>query len=479
MSSQRFNTVHITVLETRALPNSAAYVTAHCGAQKSQLTTLKGGRVMTESGGSLLGVETAEAIWINLWDEGVTFDSVIGSCMLLMTMFDLQTRPYEGWLPMMTLEGEMVGRIAVQVFGDWTERVVIGVMRGAAGADSGMLGDLTGSPFVELNVRGEKKSTSEKKDIRNPIWEEHFKFLIGSRDKLRLTLRDDEGHTSGSADVLGIDILKRKGEAMWIPMIDGRHESAKILIQIEADQWAQGLPIRILQTKGMATADMGGTSDMYIVGKCGSQTFQTSVKQNTSDAVWDEEFMLEIKQYEALHLSVKDEDILWDDSLGEAFIPAAELLAHVGEQVWVDLTGTNGKHNGKLLLWIQPPPGSVYPDTLTRKRLVAYEGYDSVASPAPSIGYRSTASNYRSATSGHQAPIVISAEERYHGYRSGSAAPAITYNGSVTKTYGTGRGGTTVSSSPTRVTYVDGGRTYVDDASYDRGVSYVAASRYR
>lgn len=30
------------------------------------------------------------------------------------------------------------------------------------------------------------------------------------------------------------------------------------------------------------------------------------------------------------------------------------------EQVWVDLTG-RGQHHGKLLVWVQPPPGSVYP----------------------------------------------------------------------------------------------------------------------
>ena len=49
-----------------------------CPYIQAELTQLKGGRVMAESGGSLLGVETAEAIWINVWDEGVTFDSVIG-----------------------------------------------------------------------------------------------------------------------------------------------------------------------------------------------------------------------------------------------------------------------------------------------------------------------------------------------------------------------------------------------------------------
>jgi hypothetical protein len=322
--------------------------------------------------------------------------------MLLMTMFDLQQRPYEGWLPLLTMQGELVGRVAVQMFGDWTERIIIGVMRGTVGVDADALGK--GDPYVQLKVREEKQKTEAKKDARNPVWDENFKFLIGSRDKLQISVYDSDvvsyDDKYGSAEVLGIDILKRKGEAMWVPIVNSaRHESCKVLIQIEADQWAQILPVRILQAKGMAPGDLGSSSDMYIVGKCGSQSFQTSTKNNSSEAIWDEEFVLEIRQFDALHLSVKDKDILWDESLGEAFIPANELLAHIGEQVWVDLTGTNGKHNGKLLLWIQPPPGSVYPDTLSRKRLIAYESWDKLQPSVPKLGY-----NYRPAQA--RAPSV-------------------------------------------------------------------------
>ena len=39
-------------------------------------------------------------------------------------------------------------------------------------------------------------------------------------------------------------------------------------------------------------------------------------------------------------------------------------------QVWVDLNNTQGFNEGKLLLWVCPPPGSVYPDTLANRRIV-------------------------------------------------------------------------------------------------------------
>eukprot|EP00667_Euglena_gracilis_P014221 EG_transcript_14708 len=378
---QRLNTIHISVLETRAFPDGAAYITAHCGSQKVRLANLNKGKLAYESGGSLIGVESAEAIWINVYDSGVTFDSVLGSCMLLLTMFDLQQRPYEGWLPVLNLQGGLVGRFAVQIFGDWSERVTVGVLRATITDRADFMSE--GDPYVELRLRDEKRTTTTRHETRNPVWDEHFKFFVGSRDRLVVSVFDQDTiipDKFGSAEVLGIDIIKRKGESIWVPILNNlKQETCKVLIKIEPDQWTQLLPVRILQAKGMASGDIGSASDMYVTGKCGEQTFKTTVKGNTNDAVWDEEFQLEVRQFDALHLSVMDKDVLFDDALGEAFIPVGEMLAHIGEQVWVDLTGTNGRHNGKLLLWIQPPPGSVYPDTLSRKRLVAYENWDAPA----------------------------------------------------------------------------------------------------
>eukprot|EP00669_Euglena_mutabilis_P000844 TRINITY_DN1108_c0_g1_i2.p2 TRINITY_DN1108_c0_g1~~TRINITY_DN1108_c0_g1_i2.p2 ORF type:complete len:216 (+),score=68.46 TRINITY_DN1108_c0_g1_i2:513-1160(+) len=178
-------------------------------------------------------------------------------------------------------------------------------------------------------------------------------------------------------------------------------------------------PVRIWQAKGLAAGDTRGTSDLYIKGKCGPLELRTSVKPNTVDAVWDEEFLLAgVKHVDALHLEVKDKDILWDESLGEAFIPVSELLAHSGEQVWVDLSGTNGRHNGRLLLWIQPPPGAVYPDTLTHKRLLSYEDWDP-AFVKPQDGTRVRP------TSDPASPPAIT--DRADGQR----IPAITYVGSA------------------------------------------------
>lgn len=33
------------------------------------------------------------------------------------------------WLPVLNLQGGLVGRFAVQIFGDWSERVTVGVLR--------------------------------------------------------------------------------------------------------------------------------------------------------------------------------------------------------------------------------------------------------------------------------------------------------------------------------------------------------------
>jgi len=370
---RRLNTIHISVLETRAFPASAAYLTAHCGGQKVRLGTLSRGKLLAESGGSLVGVETAETIWINAYDTGLTFDSVLGSCMLLLSMFDLQQRPYEGWLPLTTLEGALVGRVAVQIFGDFSERLCVTVTKALIAEKADMLSE--GDFYVEVRLRGERQRTKTQRNTRTPVWDEPFRFFIGSRDKLYLALHDSDDNAEnkfGTAEVLGVDLLQRSGDAMWIPIANKiGEEMCKVLIQVQPAQFVQLITVRVLAAKGMAPADADGTSDLYVVGKCGAQTFRTTTKANAVDAVWDEEFPLEVRPFDALHLLLQDQDLIWDDALGEAFIPAAEMVAHAGEQVWVDLTGTGGKHNGKLLLWISPPPGSVYPDTLSAQRLRA------------------------------------------------------------------------------------------------------------
>jgi len=381
---QRLNTYHVTVHETRGLPAGAGSIVALCAGQKLKLANLAKGALVVEAGGTFVGVEAAETIWVHAYGNGL-FESSLGSCMLLLTTLDLHSRPYDGWLPLVTVDGATLGRVRVTVFGDLVERITVGISRGAI-ADTVILEE----PFIELRLRGDRKRTTSHQKTRRPEWDDRFAVYVGARDTLTVALFGDEDCKVelGCAEVPGAEVLRQKGEPMWVTLTEPRGkdsttdtgvevgEAARVLLSFTEEPWEQDLPVRILQVRGLATTPLERATDLRVSGKCGAQEFQTTLKPNTTDAVWDEEFLLrKVRPFDALHLLVLDKEGDTDEALGEAFVPVAELRAHGGEQVWVDLTG-RGQHHGKLLVWVQPPPGSVYPDTLLRRRLVAYEDWD-------------------------------------------------------------------------------------------------------
>jgi hypothetical protein len=348
-----------------------------------KLANLAKGALVAEAGGTFVGVEAAEAIWIHAYDDGLAYDASLGSCMVLLHKIDIQARPFEGWLPLVTEDGATIGRVAVQIFGDWAERLTVAVLRAAVSDRADVT--VRGEPFAEVRVRDERRRTAQHATAHAPVWEERFAFFVGARDKLTIAVYDAPAGAGasaeeplGTAEVLGIDALNRKGEPMWVPLTNRAGvKTCKVLVQVDEDQWAMRLPVRILQAKGLAAADVG-PADLAVEGRCGAQEVKTTARPNLTDVVWDEEFLLEARKFDALSLALKSKDT----TLAQAFIPVSELLAHSGEQVWVDLSGTDGTH-GKLLLWVQPPPGSVYPDTLPRRRLVVYEDWDGASKLPP------------------------------------------------------------------------------------------------
>jgi hypothetical protein len=381
MALQHFNTTHFTVLETRGLPTTAAYIVARYRGQEAKVCKLDKGKVVEESTGSIMAAfDCAEAVWLHIYDSGYVVDDVMGSCMILMPMFDLNLRPFEGWLPFVNQEGALVGRVAVQIYGDHTRKVLVSVMRGLCSHEEGEKLGGAEEPYVVMKVRDSVFKTASKANSSTPVWDETFEVMIGFRDKVQIQVLDNKakegdkaGEQTGGSEVLGIDMVTRVGQYMWIPILnDDGANAGKVLIQMSEGKMPERFPVRLLQAYGLATKHIkdNKTHDLFVQLDMGKQTFKSTAKKNASDPLWDEEFLLDVFPYESLHLIVKDLDWLQDVPLGEAYIPAKELYEHRGEQVWVDLNNTQGFNEGKLLLWVCPPPGSVYPDTLANRRIV-------------------------------------------------------------------------------------------------------------
>eukprot|EP00669_Euglena_mutabilis_P007551 TRINITY_DN2810_c0_g1_i1.p1 TRINITY_DN2810_c0_g1~~TRINITY_DN2810_c0_g1_i1.p1 ORF type:complete len:453 (-),score=160.70 TRINITY_DN2810_c0_g1_i1:413-1615(-) len=320
--------------------------------------------------------DSAEGVWLHVYDKGLVIDSVVGTCLVLLPMFDLNLRPFEGWLPFVDpKEGNVVGRVALQMSADHTRRLTVSVLRGVCDPEEGDRIGGAAEPYVVIKVRDQRFVTESRLDALTPSWEQAFEFPVGFRDKIIFQVQDRRatGEQPGGSEVLGIDLLSRVGQYLWIPIVTaGGTHTGKILVQLTELQVPERYPIRLLQTQGLDARRMkdGKPVDVCVKLIMGKQKLKSTSKSNPTDPIWDEAFTLEVFPYESLHLKVMIDNLLVDDLLGEAYVPIQEMADHRGEQVWVDLNNTPNIVGAKVLLWLCPPPGSVYPDTLTGRKLV-------------------------------------------------------------------------------------------------------------
>jgi len=177
---------------------------------------------------------------------------------------------------------------------------------------------------------------------------------------------------SGGVEMLGIDLLARAGQYLWVPVVDTAGAKAgKLLLQLQKPNIPERFPIRVLQLNGLEAPILpeDKETDLYVKLVLGSQLFKTTTKSNAGELIWDEGFDLEALPTQALHLTVKSPALLGDKDIAEAFVPVQELMANFGKQMAVNLSNRPAAKPASVLLWVCPPPGTVYPDTFTGRKL--------------------------------------------------------------------------------------------------------------
>jgi hypothetical protein len=370
MVLRRCNALHVTLLEVRGLPAEAARLVLRACDEETPLAELSKGKLkegVTPAAVTLVGpFDCREAVWVHALSSGLMADTV-GSCMLLLPLLDLGLRPYVDWIPLLNKDGGVVGRAAVEIFADHTRRLGVTVVRGVCDpTDGDRLGGAT-EPKVVMKVREQQFATGSSASADRPAFDARFEVVVGFRDKATFQVLDQKptAEPAVATEVAAIDLLSRIGQYMWVPILDhtGAH-AGKVLLQLEEVTVADRLPLRVLRTEGLDASRMkdGKAEDIFVRLTAGKQEFKTTAKDNTADPVWDEEFEVDILPHQFLHAYVKSKGLLQDTALGEALVPAKELATHIGEQVWVTLSNTPGLTGVRLLLWVCPPPGSVYPD---------------------------------------------------------------------------------------------------------------------
>ena len=93
-------------------------------------------------------------------------------------------------------------------------------------------------------------------------------------------------------------------------------------------------PVRIevsgLRAQGLRAADSNGLSDPYATVKVGTERYRTETCKETLDPVWKDVVMVfgkkqDLTKFDAIKITLWDEDMIGKDRLGEVMLPFTEL----------------------------------------------------------------------------------------------------------------------------------------------------------
>lgn len=277
-------------------------------------------------------------------------------------------------------------------------------------------------PFALLFVRPLRDKTKTSKTINNsinPIWNEHFGFVVEDESTQRLTIRvyDDEGIQAaefiGCAQVALKDLEPGKVKDVWLKLVKDLEiqrdlknrgqvhlellycpygtESAfmnpynpdstltmleKVLnhgskgadmtdpTKSKKDAIVRGvLSVTVISAEDLPSTDLMGKSDPFveITMKKSEQKNQTRVLNDTLNPVWNQtfDFVIEDGLHELLILEVWDHDTFGKDKLGRCIMTLTRVILE-GEVT--DSFPLDGAESGRLKLYLKWTPQPIMRD---------------------------------------------------------------------------------------------------------------------
>lgn len=212
--------------------------------------------------------------------------------------------------------------------------------------------DVNGStdPYVVVHIGARKpmRTPAIKRD-KNPVWNTDLEVLErglrASVDSIRFELFDKDTFTRddlvGSAE---IDIKRcwdNVTPAMWISLKNKKGKPIKGQVQVQLQCMRKGEPktmrdfthvLAVTIQKGVELHDMDwiGRADPFVEFSLGAQSFRTKEVQNSTNPEWNETAYLFVdSQKESdyqMKFTVVDVDVLQDEDIGTAYLPAKSLF---------------------------------------------------------------------------------------------------------------------------------------------------------
>jgi hypothetical protein len=206
-------------------------------------------------------------------------------------------------------------------------------------------------PYTILRIVDAPSSfkTSVIKNSLTPVWNEQFKFSVYNPgiQVLSLLVRDEDLAADEDMATLDLQLASLPLGAVvdqWYELrpVKGVKVGGQIHLILHIGlpssppfvQWLFPPPtpppyafnLRIISADRMEKMDVIGKTDPYFIIKCGGQTLQTSVKNNTLTPRYDEDFQLFVNDPGGVtvKLQLRDKDVAFDDDIG-----SCELLTSI------------------------------------------------------------------------------------------------------------------------------------------------------
>eukprot|EP01137_Pigoraptor_chileana_P014276 Opistho-2@4987 len=195
----------------------------------------------------------------------------------------------------------------------------------------------TSDPYVKFKFGSQKGKSKVVPKSLDPVWKEAFEFnLHEGADTLSLSVFDKD--FLGKDDYMGeVDIPIESGSGSgrtidkWYPLEKGGKGEIHLLLtvnlhDVDADtaeaqaaladtkngpklRSVGAVEVSVISAKDLRAADIGGTSDPYVIVALGNTMFRTETKYKTLNPEWNRTHTLNVRDVHAvLDVQVFDED---------------------------------------------------------------------------------------------------------------------------------------------------------------------------
>ncbi|CAD6222848.1 unnamed protein product [Miscanthus lutarioriparius] len=280
--------------------------------------------------------------------------------------------------------------------------------------------DLVGKsdPFAVLYIRPLREKTKKSKTINNdlnPIWNEHYEFVVEDISTQHLTVKiyDDEGLQAseiiGCARVDLADLQPGKVKDLWLDLVKdleiqrdkkprgqvhlellyypyAKHEgvpnpfanqiqltSLEKVLKTESNGYDVNrrknvimrgvLSVTVISAEDLPPMDIGGKADPFVVLylKKGETKKKTRVVTDTLNPIWNQtfDFMVEDALHDLLMVEVWDHDTFGKDYIGRCILTLTRVIL---EGEFQDTFVLQGAKSGKLNLHFKWTPQPIYRD---------------------------------------------------------------------------------------------------------------------